>query len=49
MANLVVRLPGKHDVLGSNPYWCVTFLAENIQVLAGVLLPLGSLPMRELK
>ena len=36
-AQYVVRLPGRHEVLGSNPCWCVTFLAEKILVLSGRL------------
>ena len=36
MAQLAVRLPDRHEVVGSNPC-CVTFLAENIRCLAGVL------------
>ena len=34
-------LPGRHEVLGSNPCWCVIFLAENIPGLAGLLLQSG--------
>ena len=37
MAQLVVRLRGRHEVVGSNPCWCVTFLAQNIPVLSGRL------------
>ena len=37
MAQLVVCLPGRHEVVGSNPCCCVTFLAENIPVLSGRL------------
>ena len=37
MAQMVVRLPGRHEVVGSNPCSCVTFLAENIPVLSGHL------------
>ena len=37
MAQSVVRLPGSHEVVGSNPCWCITFLAENIPVLSGLL------------
>ena len=37
MAQLVVRLPGRHEVVGSNPCRCVTFLAESIPVLSGRL------------
>ena len=35
LAHLVVRLPGRHEVVGSNPCWCATYLAENITVLSG--------------
>ena len=38
MAQLVVRLPGRHEVVGSNPCRCVTFLAENILVFNGRLI-----------
>ena len=38
-AQLVVHLSGRHEVVGSNPCWCVTFLAENIPVLSGRLVP----------
>ena len=34
---VVVRLPGRHEVVRSNPGCCVTFLAENIPVLSGRL------------
>ena len=41
MAQLVAwqkpSLPGKNEVVGSNPWRCVTFLAENIAVLSGRL------------
>ena len=37
LAQLVVRLPGRHEVVGSKPCWCVTFLAESIPVLSGRL------------
>ena len=37
MAHFVARLPGRHEVVGSKPGWCVTFLAENIAVLSGRL------------
>ena len=37
MAQLVVRVPARHEVMGPNPDWSVTFLAENIPVLSGLL------------
>ena len=37
MVQLVVREPARHEVMGSNPYCSVTFLAENIPVLSGLL------------
>ena len=37
LAKLIVRLPGRHEVVGSKPCGCVTFLAENIPVLNGRL------------
>ena len=37
MAQLAVRLPGRHEVAGSNPSGYVTFLAENIPVFSGRL------------
>ena len=37
VAQLVERLPGRHEVTGSNPYWSVKFLAEIIPVLSGRL------------
>ena len=38
MAQLVVRLPGSHEVVCSNPHAdALVFLAENIPVLSGRL------------
>ena len=37
MAQLVVRLPGRYEVVGSNTCWCVRFSADNIPVLSGRL------------
>ena len=45
MAQLVVRLPGKHEVVGSKPWWCVTFSGENIQVLSGRLVYIFSVSL----
>ena len=37
MAQLVGRVPARHEVMGSNPDCSVTFSAENIPVLSGLL------------
>ena len=38
MAQLVVRLPARYEVVGSNPGWSVIFfIAENIPVISGRL------------
>ena len=37
LAQLVVRVPGRHEVVGSNPSLCVTSLADNIPVHSGRL------------
>ena len=38
MAQLVVRVPARHEVMGSNPDWSVTFfIVENIPALSGRL------------
>ena len=42
LAQLVVRLPGRREVAGSNPWWCVTFLAEIIPVLSRRLVSYAS-------
>ena len=39
LAQLAVRLPGRHEVVGSNPCRCVKFLAENIPVLISFRFP----------
>ena len=37
MAQLVVRVPGRNEVVGAGPCWCIPFSTENIPVLSGRL------------